>query len=207
MGLFGKKADKKVEKPAENTYVLMDSNSRLCARGYRREAPNGNTLFIALTEGDPAFLARIGILQAIPQDKNLPPQMVRFIGSRERLIALEPMRDLGAAMRKNFRVPVVFDSFVYPARGGRAALRSVDLSCGGIAFRCQMPLSVGETFEVVIPLTAEGPLLLHAQILRVHLDPNGNVYACKFIDMIDDEETMLREAVFAIQINTTRARR
>lgn len=207
MGLFGKKAEKKAEKPAENTYVLMDSNSRLCARGYRREAPDGKTLFISLAEGDPAMLARIGILQAVPQDKSMPPQMVRFIGSREKIIALEPMRDLGAAMRKNFRVPVVFDSFIYPTRGGRAPLRSVDLSCGGIAFRCRLTLAVGETFEVVIPLTAEGPLLLHAQILRVHLDPSGNVYACKFIDMIDDEETMLREAVFAIQISTTRARR
>ena len=208
MGLFGKKPEKKVEAvPAANTYVLMDSNSRLCARGYRREAPDGKTLFIALSEGDPAQLSRIGILQAIPQDKSIPPQMVRFIGSRERLIALEPMRDLGAAMRKNFRVPVAFDSFLYPMNRPRAQLRSVDLSCGGVAFRCRINLAVGEIFEIVIPLTAEGPLLLHAEVLRVHLDPNGNIYACKFVDTIDDEETMLREAVFAIQISATKVRR
>lgn len=203
MGLFSRKQEKPKE---ENFYVLMDSNSRPCARGVRKAAPDGKTLFISLVEGDTAMLSRIGVLQAVPQDKSLPPQMVRFIGSRERIIALEPMRDLGSAMRRNFRVPVTFDSFVYPPGGGRAALRSVDLSCGGIAFRCRMSLAVGDRFEVVVPLTSEGPLLLNAEALRVHLDPGGNLYACKFVDMIDDQETMLREAVFAIQISTSRAK-
>jgi hypothetical protein len=202
MGLFSRKTEKAENKKSENVYVLLDCNSRMCGKGLRKEAPDGKTLFISLQEGDPAALSRIGILQAVPQDKEQPPQMVRFIGSRERIIALEPMRDLGSAMRKNFRVPVAFDSFVYPPGKSRAALRSVDLSCGGIAFRSKLPIAVGDHFELVIPLTSEGPLLLWAEALRVHLDPDGNLYACKFIDLIDDQETMLREAVFAIQVST-----
>ncbi|MBO4914607.1 MAG: hypothetical protein J5449_05310, partial [Oscillospiraceae bacterium] len=86
MGLFSKKQEKAKE---ENYYILMDSNSRPCARGIRKEAPDGKTLFISLIEGDPAMLSRIGVIQAVPQDKALEPQMVRVIGSRERIIALE----------------------------------------------------------------------------------------------------------------------
>ena len=202
MALFGKKSEKK----QESVYLLLDSNSRMHAKGVRREAPDGKTLFISLTEGDPSTLARIGVLQAVPQDKSLSPQMVRFIGSRERMIALEPMRDLGSAMRRNFRVPVAFESFLYPSTGGRASLCSIDLSCGGIAFRSVCALAVGNIFEVVVPITADGPLLLNAELLRVHLEPDSrNFYACKFIDMIDDEEAMLREAVFAVQVNTAKA--
>ncbi|MBE7004537.1 MAG: PilZ domain-containing protein [Ruminococcaceae bacterium] len=196
MGIF-----KKSEKASgKDYYTLLDSNSRFRARGLRKEAPDGKTLFLSLTDGDPALLSHIGIFQAVPQDKDQPSLMVRFIGSRERIVALELMRDSGSAMRKNFRVPVRFESFVYPQSGGRAALHSIDLSCGGIAFRSPLAISVGEHFELVIPLTSEGPLLLWAEALRIHLDPDGNLYACKFIDLIDDQETLLREAVFAIQV-------
>ena len=85
-------------------------------------------------------------------------------------------------------------------------MRSIDLSCGGIAFRSMCLLSVGDVFEVVVPITSEGPLLLNTQLLRVHLEPGSpNFYACKFIDMIDDEESMLREAVFAVQVKAAKS--
>lgn len=210
MGLFSKKSEKKKadSPPVEDVYVLLDSNSRPCARGTRKPSPDGKSIFISLFDGEPAILARIGILQAVPQDKAKEPQMVRFIGARGAIVALEPMRGQGAAMRKNFRVPVFFESFIYPARGGRSIIRSIDLSCGGVAFRAPIALAVGELFEIVVPLAATEPLLLKAEILRVHLEPSGiNMYACKFVDTIDDEESLLREAVFAIQINANKAKK
>ena len=147
------------------------------------------------------------MLQVVPQDKSLPPLMTRVVDFRENAVALQPMRELGSDVRRNFRVPVVFGSFLYPRSGGRAALRSVDLSCGGAAFRANCSLAVGDVFELVVPLTSEGPLLLNAKLLRVHLEPTGpSFFACKFVDMINDEEALLREAVFAIQISSARAR-
>ncbi len=204
MALFGRKNEKHSN---ERIFLLMDRNSRMIARGRQRNVPGTQNLIISLLEGDAGQVAAAGVVQAVPQDKSQPPQMTRVIDRRGDTVMLEPMRELGAEVRRNFRVPVAFDSFLYPAGGGRAALRSVDLSCGGIAFLSNMSLAVGDEFEVVVPITAEGPLLLTAHLLRVHLEPGrGNFYACKFIDMIDDEETMLREAVFAIQIHTARAR-
>ncbi len=203
--LFGKRQEKQ-EQPSEvGIYQMMDSNSRLVARGTHHEFESPY-LFFTLFEGDVKTLENIGVIQVVPQDKSKPPQMTRYAGFRNGIVALEPMRELGAAMRKNFRVPVTFESFVYPQAAPRATLRSVDLSCGGIAFHSPHVFAAGETFEVVIPLVSEEPLLLHAQALRARNDPGqGNFYACKFVDLIDDEETLLREAVFAIQIKTYKA--
>lgn len=200
--LFGKRQEKQ-EKPSEaGIYLLMDSNSRLLARGTHHEFES-QYLFFTIFEGELRSLENAKVVQIVPQDKSLPPQMTRYAGFRNGIVALEPMREAGAAMRKNFRVPVTFQSFVYPVGRPRSALRSVDLSCGGIAFHSSCVLSTDEVFEIVVPLLSEEPLLLHAQALRGRTDPGkGNFYACKFVDLIDDEETLLREAVFAIQIKT-----
>ncbi len=202
MALFGKKKQK--DPPI---YLMMDSNSRLLARGLRTEGSNERELEIELFEGNPQALRDAGVVQTVPQDKSLPPQMAHVMACRNGVVTLEPMRELGSEVRRNFRVPVTFDSFVYFRFGGRAEMRSVDLSCGGVAFRSTAALAVGSVYQVVIPITSEGPLLLFIQVLRVHLEPvGGNFYACKFVNMIDDEEAMLREAVFAIQIGSAKSK-
>lgn len=200
--LFGKRQEKR-DKPSESSvYSLMDSNSRLLARGTHHEFES-QYLFFTLIEGDLIDIEQANIIQVVPQDNSLPPQMTRYAGCRNNIVALEPMRQAGAAIRKNFRVPVVFDSYVYPASGPRSPMRSVDLSCGGIALHSPHVFTPHEVFEVVVPLISEEPLLLHAEALRARADPGmGNFYACKFVDLIDDEESLLREAVFAIQIKS-----
>ena len=203
MGLFSKKTQKK----KEAFYLLMDRNSRMLARGTRKVDDSGEVITITLIEGDPSAVRCAEIIQAVPQDKSLPPQMTRIVGFKNDAVLLEPMRDLSSEVRRNFRIPVAFDSFIYPSTGGRAVMHSVDLSCGGVAFRSPATLSVGNLFQVVIPITREAPLLMDAEILRVHLEnQDGNFYACKFIDMIDEQESMLREAVFATQLSA-RARK
>ncbi len=205
MALFGKKADKQQENP--DVYMLMDSSSHMLARGIRLPSPGQQlVLFIRLTEGDLQQVVAAGIVQAVPLDKSQPSQMTRVIDSRANAVALAPMRAQGATLRRNFRVPVTFESFVYPPTGGRGSMRSIDLSSGGLAFRSPWTFAVGDQFEVVIPITSDGPLLLRAELLRVHLEPGAqNFYACKFLDLIDDEEAMLRETVFAIQIDAARS--
>lgn len=203
--LFGKRQEKQ-EKPSEaGIYSLMDSNSRLLARGTHHEFES-QYLFFTLFEGDLIDIEQANIIQVVPQDQSLPPQMTRYAGFRNGIVALEPMRQAGAAVRKNFRVPVSFNSFVYPASAPRSTMRSVDLSCGGIAFHSPHVFAPKEVFEVVVPLVSEEPLLLRAEALRARADPErGNFYACSFVDLIDDEETLLREAVFAIQIKSYQA--
>ena len=70
-----------------------------------------------------------------------------------------------------------------------------------IAFFTDHSLQVGEQVEVVVPVTAQ-PLVLRCQVLGIR--PSGRpscvLYAAKFLDLCNDEETMLREAVFNLQL-------
>ena len=54
---------------------------------------------------------------------------------------------------------------------------------------------------MVVPVTAQ-PLVLRCQVLGIR--PSGRpscvLYAAKFLDLCNDEETMLREAVFNLQL-------
>ena len=209
MALFEKLLGKREKQTVDpGIYLLMDSSSKLLARGRRMEAPGRKNIYIKLIDGSVQAVVDAGVVQAVPQDKSLPPQMTRVADFRPDAVALEPMRELGSDVRRNFRVPVEFDSFLYPPGGGRAVIRSVDLSCGGIAFRSPQLFTAGDTFEIVIPMTSEGPLILQCQALRTRPDPEaGNFCACKFVDMINDEESFLREAVFAIQIRSAKSRK
>ena len=98
-----------------------------------------------------------------------------------------------------------FKSLVYPVTGhwrGRREIESNDLSAGGIAFFTDHSLQIGEQLEVVIPVTSQ-PLVMRCQVLRIRPTPEAAVpimYAAKFVDLCDDEETLLRESVFNLQL-------
>ena len=104
----------------------------------------------------------------------------------------------------NLRVPVQFKSFIYPLTGrwkGRREVESNDLSCGGVAFFTNHGLQIGEQVEIVVPVTSE-PLVVRCELLRLRPTERSEsmMYAAKFVELCDDEETMLREAVFNLQL-------
>ena len=196
----GKKQPKK-EPP---TCLLLNRDSMLLARGEMKSAPDDPHIEIELISGEGEKIESADIVQVVPSDKTARPRMGRYVMHRDDRVVLKPMRAFGAALRENFRVPVFFESFIYPREGGRAVFHSLDLSCGGIALYCNRSFDVGEVFEVVIPITAEGPLLLDCEVLRA-APFEGNAawkYAAKFVDLINDQEAALREAVFQLQVQT-----
>ncbi len=130
-----------------------------------------------------------------------------LVRHRNDIIQLEVRKTAAAGddMRKNLRVPVEVHSFAYPVSGswrGRREVDTHDLSCGGIAFYCTREFQIGEQFEVVIPVTSE-PLVVKGQILRQRPADGreGTFHAAKFIELCNDEETLLREAVFNLQLS------
>ena len=109
---------------------------------------------------------------------------------------------IDSRLRRHLRIPMAFRTYIYPlhGHGTRLPIISKDISCGGIAFYGQYGLENGETLEIVIPITAN-PLVLRCEILRQQtLRNNRAFYAAKFVDMCNDEETLLREAVFRVQL-------
>lgn len=115
---------------------------------------------------------------------------------------LEMITKLEAEARKHLRVCMEFKTKVIYEREGQlyqGPATSIDLSAGGLAFTSPVPLSIGEVCEIVIPITSV-MLVMQIEVLRQQeMDDGGYKYAVKFSDISDEEETMLKQAIFGEQ--------
>lgn len=184
--------------------IITDSQSEPLANGILEIAQGSTVWRVRVLDGGIGQVLEHEFLQFIGMDEDLPPMSGQILSREDGdILRIKPLSELGENARKNLRVPVRFDSFLYPLSGswrGRLPIVSYDLSCGGIAFFCDHPLGVGETAEVVIPITTR-PLLLNLQILRTL--PSGSptpLYAARFMNVIHDQEVLLRKAVFSQQL-------
>ncbi len=143
---------------------------------------------------------------------------IRLVGAAEYCVAVEGLilrwdgdtvamvqmtKRLGQELRQNLRLPVRFESFLYSAKKpqGRLPIFSFDLSCGGISFFCAKALPDGMRGQVVIPVTSQ-PLVLNIEIIRrCSSKESVPMYAAKFVDLLREEENMVREAVFGLQFH------
>lgn len=191
------------ERQEERLYLLLDSMNSPLARGQLEGASNGQILQMLVLDDDVEKVACHEIIVLMSMGTNEPPLQCRIVRQRGDRVALEKIASLDPELRRNLRVPIKFDTFIYPITGrwrGRRAVQSIDLSCGGLAFYGDDGLEVGERLEMVIPVT-EQPVILRCEILRrQELRNNKLLYAVKFVDMCEDEEVTVREAVFSIQL-------
>ena len=190
----------------QSLYLMLDSKGSPIARGRVQGNTSGQYWQIQVEDGkidkvlEHKKLKLLSVMDAGPSYEGV------IVRSRNDMIQLEVTKldqDAGD-MRKNLRVVARFRSLIYPLSGswkGRREVESNDLSCGGVAFYTNHSLQAGERLEIVIPVTSE-PLVLKCQVLRLRPTerPSSVLYAAKFVDMCEDEETVLREAVFNLQL-------
>lgn len=184
-------------------YLIVDSRGHAVAHGTSRQPPKGPEWELTIDSGDVEEVVKRGLLSLVGDSESAPALEGRLIRRKGNVVVLEPVRPLEKAMRKNLRIPVRFVSYLYPITGswrGRVPIVSHDLSCGGLAFFCPRPLEIGEQVQVVIPVTTQ-PLLLNMEILRRCSGPEEDpMYAAKFLSLLREEENMVREAVFSLQL-------
>ncbi len=192
-------------------YMISDSQNEPLARAILETPPDSKVWQLEVLDDDLAHVLEHEIVNLIAMDAGHPDIAGRILSSDHiSSIKIEPVDLLGESLRQNLRVPVRFDSFIYPVSSswtGRAPIICHDLSCGGIAFFCNFQLRIAEIVEVVIPITSQ-PVILRARILRLR-PSNSNIplYSAKFVDTIHDEEVIVREAVFSQQIANRGAQR
>lgn len=191
-------------------YLLLDSAGDPVAKGILESPPGWEVLQCRVLENKISEVLDHELLQLVSISESAPNLLGRIDGHRGDVLTLTKLKALGPEARRNLRIPVAFSSFLYPLTGkwkGRRKIESIDLSCGGVAFFCEEPLELEEVMEVVIPITVE-PLILQGKLLRrweipPHKEP---AYAVKFVHTCHDEEVLLREAVFGIQLENRDAR-
>ena len=189
----------------ESLYLLLDSRGTAIARGRIQGKTDGPFWQIQVEDGMIDKVLEHKKLKLLSIEDAGPSYEGTIVRSRNDMIQLEVskiQRETGD-MRRNLRVAVRFKSFIYPISGswkGRREIESRDLSAGGIAFFTDRSLQVGEQLEVVVPVTAE-PIVVRCEILRMRPGERSEIlYAAKFVNLCNDEETVLREAVFNLQL-------
>lgn len=194
----------------ESEYLILTSGGELLARGILKSEHKDEVWQMEILDGKIAEVMAHREIQMVPMMDGNPSQQGNILRHRYDNIVVKRIQSLNGEKRQNLRIPTQFASFIYPVTGGwlgRRHLRAKDLSSGGIAFFCREMLMIGEVVEVVIPVTSQ-PVLLRAEILRSRFEEREDtvMYACKFVGMCHDEEMLVREAVFGIQLSTrTRA--
>jgi hypothetical protein len=188
----------------EKKLLLLDNESHPIANGIMRDPTEKSTWDVEVLNGRAEAAAQMRQLQLISLDDDQISVLAQMLGARGDHVQVKPLSQLGEDVRENLRIPVRFQSFIYPLSGdwkGRRNISAVDLSCGGIAFSCQKPLSKGETLEIIVPLHP-CPVILTAEILRIRPAPegNGNIYASKFVGLCDEADKLIREFVFMEQL-------
>lgn len=184
------------------TCLLLDSDSVLMARGTHTMLDGGELLEVRVFDGSAEEVAKSRLILLVSIQKDGPTRLCQVKSRRGDVVTMEPVRTLDEQVRRNLRIPVDFYSYAYPAGGGQVPIMSNDLSCGGISFFTEREFKRGEQLEVVIPITAVSPLILKCQILRLCRQQGRlYLYAAKFVQMINDEETKIRESVFSVQLS------
>lgn len=192
-------------------YIITDSQNCPLARAFLETHPNQTTWRIRVLDGDIGRVMEHEIVNLIGMNQDNPAMTGRILSQEgEDVVTLKPVDPLDEDMRRSLRVPVRFDSFLYPITGsweGRIPVVCHAISCGGIAFFCAYPLKIAEVAEIVVPITTQ-PLILQVRVLRLRPSASPiSLYSAKFVNIINDEEVMVREAVFCQQIRNRDARK
>lgn len=190
---------------AERLYLILDSQGTPLANAVLESPPNSEVLQIRILGGKEDKVAEHREIQLIGMDDSTPNRVGVIIRQRDEKMVIQPTAALGPNARENLRILTDFESVMYPVTGrwrGQKGIRAKDLSCGGIAFWSSIPLEEREIVELVLSVT-DSPLLVKTQVLRELPDETSDqpLYATKFVDLIQDEEALIRKAVFCIQID------
>ncbi|MCI9026903.1 MAG: PilZ domain-containing protein [Lawsonibacter sp.] len=190
----------------ERLYLILDSQGTPLANAVLESPPKAEILQIRVLNDKVEAVAAHREIQLIGIDNGTPDRVGVIVRQRDDRLVVQPTAALGPAARENLRILTDFESVMYPVTGrwkGQRSLRAKDLSCGGIAFYSGIPLEDREIVEMVLPVT-DSPVVVRAQMIRQLKDESSQLplYAAKFVDLIQDEEALIRKAVFSIQIIT-----
>lgn len=192
----------KPEAMDEEYFLLSDSENAPLAHGRLMGRPENGRISLNLTESG-LDLKQHDVVRLLGQGRGKPVVECRILEQTGSRLRLERLSLLDPELREELRVPMNAESLIYPISGdwkGRRSIRLVDLSFRGVAFYGADGLEVGEELELVLPV-GRAPLLLHCRILRQNpLSQERKLYAAKFVDLCVDEENLISEALFGIEV-------
>lgn len=188
-----------------HTYMILDSQNNALASGEEISPPGTTPMRLQILDNKVDDVMGHEVIVLLSSRNNDLPVQCRILRQRGDDILVEKLATLDPEVRQNLRVPVRFDTLIYPLPGsgwrGRQAVQAIDLSCGGVAFYSDFRLNVHDKVEIVVTPTG-APVILHCEILKRQDLQNRFMYATRFVDLCEDEEVAVREAVFSLQLRS-----
>lgn len=186
-------------------YLIFDVDMNPLAQADLLNAPDSDVLHFNVLDDRAELVEEHGNICIMGSVNDKSVLLGRVLRSRGDRVVVKPGAKLRNDARKNVRVSTNFESYIYPVLGtwhGRGHIISKDLSSGGIAFYTDIHLIIGEIIEMVLPVT-QLPLLVQAEILRTTpgTGRQPDFYAAKFIDLVEDQDAAIRQAVYSIQLD------
>lgn len=183
-------------------FFILDDQAMPIARAVLESAAEEQTLQMRLLDGPCEALQEDMVVQLISMGQEDREWLCRLRRVRDARLLVDKMKSVEGKLRRELRIACEFESYLYPVDDsftGRYAVTVRNLSCGGVAFSSAVPLPLRQRGEIVVALG--NPLLLPVQLIREDgLDRGQFIYGAKFIDLIPEEESMVRERVFGIQL-------
>lgn len=188
----------------KNRYLILNTEGVPVGHCTCRDVPEAEVWRLEVDHADVPKLRELSRIRLVGSSECCVAVEGEILAWRDNMASVRMIKKLGAEMRQNLRIPVRFESFLYSegqVPPGRLPIFSFDLSCGGLSFFCAKDLPRGLRAQVVIPVTSQ-PLLVELEVIR-RLSDQGVVplYAAKFVDLLHEEESMIREAVFGLQFH------
>ena len=189
------------------TYLIMDTQNHALANGEVVSNPGETPIKLNILNNKVDNVTSHEVIALFGTSSQEPPIQCRILRFRGDTIQVEKIATLDPEVRRNLRVPARFDTYIYPIPSsywsGRQPVQAIDLSCGGIAFYSNFYMEPRDEVEIVVTPTEE-PVILHCEVLKRQDLQNRFMYATKFVDMCEDEEVIVREAVFSLQLQQAR---
>ena len=134
-------------------YLMIDSRGNPVAHGTSDDGLEKSVWEIQVDSGDIKRVLSHEYVSLVSSSEKVPAMEGRIIRRDGNIISVESVRRLGEDVRRNLRMPVRFESYLYPVSGewkGRLPILSNDLSCGGISFFCARTLAEGEIVQIAV---------------------------------------------------------
>lgn len=191
----------------QNVYLLLDSRDAPLAKAALEGSTNTPNWQLRVLDDKIETVLQHKSFKLMSITDSGPSYVGKVIRSRNDLLQLEVTKAATDRKdkRQNLRIAADFKSCMYPLSGrwkGRQEIEANDISCGGIAFYSRCALEIHERVEIVVTITSQ-PLIVCGEILRMRVTDRTDsvLYAAKFVNLCNDEEMLLREAVFNQQLS------
>ena len=197
-------------------YVLMTEKNRVISEAYLVFSNDDGLVFRLLSKEMVGRIAEMKRIRYQKQETYAETFEADIYDMKLDKIYVDNIENVSATLRSELKIKAKFNTTISSVDDVEnqedevynLQVSAKDISCGGFCFVCERALDTSILYETIIPLWEE-PMIVNFRILRKVEMPETEQYSygCKFENLNHQEERILREAIFRLQMMMHRKQR